>query len=242
MELARLFSDLDNLTSDAVAAFWTGRENQLKKQLDLGKPDQGFRGAATGGKHHDGMLMLMTAFLEAAGVPPNSIFTQKSLEIPGYYRPTKKWDLLVIHKRRLLAAVEAKAIVGSFGNNCNNRAEEALGSSTDFWRAQRDEAYGAVTPPWLGFLFIVEDASGSRSPVKVKEPHFPVLGEFKGVSYVERCSLLCRKLVAERQYSAAAFIATKKDHSFSMPDSELVLETFLRSMCGHVQAQILGAK
>ncbi len=80
--------------------------------------------------------------------------------------------------------------MGSFGNNCNNRAEEAIGSAADLWRAHRDEVYGSPTPPWLGFLFIVEDAKDSRHPVTVKEPHFQVLSEFRDASYVERCRLL----------------------------------------------------
>ncbi len=39
----------------------------------------------------------------------------------------KKWDLLVV-EGCLIAAIEFKSQVGSFGNNYNNRTEEALGS------------------------------------------------------------------------------------------------------------------
>jgi hypothetical protein len=52
--------------------------------------------------------------------------------LPGYFRPTKLWDVLVIHDKRLLAAIELKSQVGpSFGNNFNNRTEEATSWS---WR------------------------------------------------------------------------------------------------------------
>jgi len=236
--LDQLYGKLDGLTAEAIAAFWSGRDQQLQKQLLSGKADQGHRGAATGGKHFDGMLLLLSAFLQAAGIPESSIFAQKSLEIPGFYRPTKKWDLLVVHQGQLLVVLETKAIVGSFGNNCNNRAEEAIGNAADLWRAHRDEVYKSPNPPWLGFVFIVEDAEGSRNPVDVKEPHFKVLKEFKGASYKERCRLLCRKLMAERQYTATAYITTKKDHSYAQPDRDLHLERFIRSMCGHVQAHL----
>ncbi len=238
MTLDELYGELDSLTADAIKGFWTGRDKQLQKQLPEGKADQGHRGAATGGKHFDGMLLLLASFLKAAGVPESSIFSQRSLEIPGFYRPTKKWDLLVVHKGKLLVVLETKAIVGSFGNNCNNRAEEAIGNAADLWRAHQDEVYRSANPPWLGFVFIVEDAPGSKSPVNVKEPHFKVLKEFTRASYSERCRLLCRKLMAERQYTATAFISTKKDYSFSQPDPELNLEHFVRSMVGHVKAHI----
>jgi hypothetical protein len=36
-------------------------------------------------------------------------------------------------KGSLVATVEVKSQVGSFGNNFNNRVEEAIGSATDFW-------------------------------------------------------------------------------------------------------------
>ena len=58
------------------------------------------------------------------------------MELPGFYRPTKKWDLVVVRDGRLCAAIEMKSQVGpSFGNNFNNRTEEAVGSSVDLWRA-----------------------------------------------------------------------------------------------------------
>jgi hypothetical protein len=43
------------------------------------------------------------------------------MELPGYFRPTKEWDLLVILDGNLLASIEFKSQIGpSFGNNYNN--------------------------------------------------------------------------------------------------------------------------
>lgn len=42
----------------------------------------------------------------------------------------------------MIAAVELKSQVGpSFGNNCNNRTEEAIGTAHDFWTAYREGAF-----------------------------------------------------------------------------------------------------
>ena len=60
---------------------------------------------------------------------------RRVLCLPGYFRPTKLWDLLVINQGRLVAALELKSQIGpSFGNNFNNRTEEALGTAIDFGR------------------------------------------------------------------------------------------------------------
>ena len=54
------------------------------------------------------------------------VYCEKYVEIPGWYRPEKKWDLLVVADNKLLAGIEFKSQVGSFGNNYNNRTEEAI--------------------------------------------------------------------------------------------------------------------
>ncbi|MFO0943052.1 MAG: PaeR7I family type II restriction endonuclease [Pirellulales bacterium] len=69
----------------------------------------------------------------------------------------------------LLAVIEFKAQVGpSFGNNLNNRTEEALGNATDLWAAYREGAFAPSARPWLGYVFILEDCAPSNKPVKVK--------------------------------------------------------------------------
>jgi len=77
--------------------------------------------------------------------------SSSALTLPGFFRPTKRWDILVIHKEALIAAIELKSQAGpSFGNNFNNRVEEAIGTANDFWTAFRDGAFGDRTPPFAG--------------------------------------------------------------------------------------------
>ena len=68
-----------------------------------------------------------------------------------FYRPTKKWDLVVIDRGMLVAAVELKSQVGpSFGNNFNNRTEEAIGNAVDVWRAYEGRYVWRRSPlAWL---------------------------------------------------------------------------------------------
>src|SRR5205814_6010305 len=164
------------------------------------------RGAVTGGKHLDGFRELVAALLEAAGLQRAVIYWRKKTELPGWFRAEKSWDLLIVADRKLVAIVEFKSQVGSFGNNFNNRTEEALGNATDLWAAYEEGAFRPSERPWLGYLMLLEDAPAANSPVRVKEPHFKVFPEFREASYAERYDLLLTKLVRARLYDAACFL------------------------------------
>ncbi|MDE3063136.1 MAG: restriction endonuclease, partial [Acidobacteriota bacterium] len=64
--------------------------------------------------------------------------------------------------------------------------------------------------PWLGYVMVLEDRAGSLNPVAVKEPHFPVLPEFRESSYAKRYEILMTKLVRERLYDSAALLLSSQ--------------------------------
>ncbi len=188
-------------------------------------------------------MALMLQLVRANGLREAEIHqTRAALTLPGYFRPTKLWDLLVIHRGVLVAAVELKSQVGpSFGNNFNNRAEEAIGTAHDFWTAYREGALGPQPRPFVGWLMLVEDAAESRSPVRDATPHFPIFDEFKGASYLARYDLLCQKLVREQLYTSACLIASPRTAAQSGEYSELSvmsgLRNFVAALAGHVAAE-----
>ena len=169
---------------EAVKAFWGNREAARQKQIESGNADQGERAGVTAGKNMDGFLALMIDIIKANGLANAEIHQNRAmLTLPGYFRPTKLWDLLVIYKGELITVIELKSQVGpSFGNNFNNRTEEAIGTAHDLWTAFREEAFGKQPRPFVGWLIMIEDAAKSRSPVKNESPHFPVFKDFKGAS------------------------------------------------------------
>jgi Restriction endonuclease XhoI len=128
--------NIADLTAKAVAHYWQTRAAQRKKQESGEKTDQGLRSAVTGGAQMDKFIDLFTGIAIEAGIHASCAFRKKAVELPGFFRPTKEWDLLIIRDRTLIAAIEAKSQVGpSFGNNFNNRTEEAMGSALDLWTA-----------------------------------------------------------------------------------------------------------
>lgn len=225
---------------DAVQSFWDTRE--LQGQTSSG---EGQGRNVRGGKQLDGFIATIVDVLTRNGVSRDSIFTDCHIhktgkkELPGYFRPTKEWDLLVVDGGALLAALELKSQVGpSFGNNFNNRTEEALGSSIDLWTAYRERAFATSPQPWLGYLFLLEDCPRSRSPVRTSEPHFKVFPEFRDASYARRYEIFCRKLVLERRYNAACFLLTNredahKERNYVEPAEDLRVEQFLSALMRH---------
>jgi hypothetical protein len=225
----------------AVKHFWKVRTQQRDKQGSAtGKKDAGNRSAVTGGKHLDGFINLLTDVLSEAGLPNATIHT-KSTTLPGYFRPTKNWDLVVVVDGLLLASIEFKAHVGpSFGNNFNNRVEEALGNSTDLLTAYREGKFKPSQKPWLGWLMLLEDSLKSTSPVKVDEPYFQVFREFKATSYAKRYELFCERLMRERLYDGTCLILSDKTGGlrgkFTEPNPEFSFSTFATSLTGHAMA------
>lgn len=232
---------LNRQVSKAIASYWATRRNQSAKQSSSGQRDQGARSAVTGGAQMDGFIRLMTELILEVGVREEHIFHQAALELPGFFRPTKEWDLLVVRDGQLILALEAKSQVGpSFGNNFNNRTEEAMGSALDLWTAYREGAFNKTIRPWLGYVFLLEDCEASRRPVKVKEPHFKVFPEFVEASYAKRYELFCRKLVRERHYNTSAFLLSEPKTglrgAFVEPAEDLNFLQFAKSMAAHVEA------
>lgn len=228
--------DLTKALQGAVRRFWRTRARQAKAQgARSGDRDRGARSAVTGGAHLDGFAELIRELIVDAGVSDTAVHRRTRVELPGFYRAEKKWDLVVVVDGRLFATVEFKAQVGpSFGNNYNNRTEEALGNATDYWAAFREGAFRGSPRPWLGYLMVLEDAPGSTRPVSVSEPHFPVFNEFRDASYARRYEILLTKMVRERLYDAAALILSPSDAgrkgAFSEPCAELKFSNFAESL------------
>ena len=245
--------NIETRLQQAAQSFWSARARNLEKQHERGKTDAGRRGAVTAGTQMGALETLVTDILCQAGLSRLEIKTRTALELPGYYRAEKKWDLIVVSEGRLVTAMEFKSQVGpSFGNNFNNRSEEALGSAACLWTAFREGRFGLGTPPpFVGYVFLLEDCPQVHKPVRNSEPHFNVDPVFKGepvnkkgkdtyggVSYSQRYEILCRRLVLERQYTAACLMLSTnaKPTRVTQPATDLEFKRFVAALRGHVVA------
>lgn len=246
---------------DAIQAFWDSRGS-----AQISRSQGGSRDAVVGGKNMDGFAQLVREVVLHCGLPSETVYAgMRDVVLPGFFRATKNWDVLVIHQRRLLAVFEFKSQVGSFGNNLNNRSEEVIGSAADLWVAHHHRAFGDgphrprrgrigegevdpallnpslqsdPRPPFLGWLMLLEDCEASNAPVKVQEPHYKVFDEFRGASYAQRYQILCERLVERQLYAAAALELTPRD---SRQHRALSDATSLRTLFREFAARMLAA-
>lgn len=195
----------------AAAFYWETRRRQARKQKRSGTQDAGKRGQVTGGKHLDGFAKLVQEIGIKAGCRKENIFFNTSVPLPGYYRPQKNWDIVFLRDGKLLAAIELKSQSGSFGNNFNNRSEEVVGVSRDFWTAYREKAFGTGEAPWLGYFFFLEDSEASARPVALSKSPLKPFAIFERTSYQQRYEILCERLMLERDYTSTALVFSSKN-------------------------------
>lgn len=213
----------------AVRRYWRSKHAAWKKNQQGQRRDAGKRGAATAGKNFDGFAEMFERLAKQNGGKALEIYRDKTnVVLPGHFRPSKQWDLVLIHRGRLIAALEFKALGGpSFGNNANNRCEEALGSGIDLSVAQREGIFGAGANPFVGYCILVEDQEKSRNVPSRGSPsvHFESDPAFKTASYQQRMRILCERIVQERIYTAAAVLASPPNAAKSGNYTELTPET-----------------
>lgn len=201
-------------TQKAVSLFWTTRADQIAALEDRGVAG----GAARAGGHMNGIRDLVSNIFIEAGMSPENITYEPYL--PGYYRPRKKWDMAIRYKEVLVAALEFKSQVGSVGKNFNNRFEEALGSSTDAWAAQKKNASYGDVPPWFGYVFVLREDDETEKPDRAVSALFSADPVFKGQSYSQRYQEMVRRFMGDNIYQAGWFITTKVEEDGSVTYGE----------------------
>lgn len=237
-----MIDDLDSEISDAIQWYWETRSGQAEDQRGSEDSTRGRRAEVLGGQQMDGFAGLVEDVLVDAGVPRGSVKHDYYATLPGYYRHEKEWDTAVVHDGELLAVVEYKSQASSFGNNLNNRAEEAVGNNVDLLQAYEDGVFEPSPAPWIGYLMLMADNDRSRTAPQLREPNFAVDDEFRDATYVDRMELLCLRMVRQRLVNSAAFLLSDGevglDGEYWEPNEELRFERFARTLTGYVQGHI----
>lgn len=192
-------------TQAAVSMFWTKRADQMAALADGGAAG----GAARAAGHMNGIRDLVAELFTTAGMPDDAIIFEPYL--PGYYRPRKRWDMAVRYKGALVAALEFKSQVGSVGKNISNRFEEALGTATDTWAAQRMYAAYGELPPWLGYVFVLREDEETERAGRSVTALFETDPAFEGLSYNQRYQEMLRRFMGDNIYQGGWLITTKSD-------------------------------
>ncbi|GAA2627213.1 hypothetical protein Adu01nite_58970 [Paractinoplanes durhamensis] len=117
--------DQENDVHDALLAYWTSRAHAKDQQTIRGITDVGERAGVTSGTHLDRVAQLLAEVCVAAGAPRHAVHyrvpetdpywrknSTDGYTLPGYYRPTKQWDVVVYHLNAPIVAIELKSQTG----------------------------------------------------------------------------------------------------------------------------------
>ncbi len=237
-----MIDDLDTELSDAVQWYWETRSGQGTTQRDSEDSTRGRRAEVLGGQQLDGFAGLIEDIVVAAGLPRESVKHYYYATLPGYFRHEKEWDTAVVHRGELLAVIEYKSQASSFGNNLNNRVEEAIGSNTDLLQAYEEGVFAPSPQPWIGYLMLMADNKESRAKPRPREVTFAVDDEFRDATYVDRMELLCLRMVRQRLVNESAFILSDErngpEGEYWQPNDELTFERFARSLTSSLRGRV----
>lgn len=224
----------------AVMDIEASRNGAELRQNEAGRSDQGRRTQVTSGGHMDALVDCISQVFIDAGLPEEDIFTDRStVELPGFFRPEKSWDIVVVHEGSLVAAIELKSIWSSYGNNMNNRTEEAVGSGYDFRAANKYGLFGDSVP-WLGYVFIIREDDAIYRPNRFKEPHYQVDQDFLGTGYLDRSLITCRRLMCERVYDRVCYaVSNTETGEVIEPAEDMTWAKFAAAIRGKV-AEVLA--
>lgn len=209
------------------------REQSAELQMERGVIDTGLRSQVTAGIHLNPITDVIVSDLRSLGIPNSGIYDRQT-DLPGWFRASKQWDILTFHNNRLIAAIELKSIYSSYGNNLNNRAEEAIGESVDAQYAIQKGLIDQIIPPLLCYALIVKKDEGSKSTCKApRESHFPVDPVYANTSYIDRFKILCQRMRREGLFGAVWFVTVDPiDGVVEEPDPDLTYEKFIAEIRG----------
>ncbi len=164
----------------------------------------------TGAQARDGRHMGSTAkfvrqmFIDA-GLAEHEVTL--NTVVPGYYRRSKNWDVVAVHKGNLVGLVELKSQNDSPGENANNRIEEAIGNAHDAIAVQDvTEAFGSlgVWAAWAMIFHRDVDRVSSRE----RTAKFPLDPAFYPFSYAKQYGIMIQRLIAHNVYQAGWMLET----------------------------------
>lgn len=225
--------------AEAIARFWAIRTDQQAAADALGTSAGTTSGAVRAGKHMAPFEALLRKVVADAGIEVDPEVADR-VYVPGYYRETKSWDVVLQYQGHALAIVEAKSQGSSLANNFNNRVEEAIGQAADVWKSHERGLLISGLRPWVGYVMIVDETEKTTAPKRLAggkpvPPGMLVDLVFDGMSYAERYATAFKRLDQERMLDATCVAITSSATDYSYPNDLLSFRGFAAQLWGRCQ-------
>lgn len=230
----------------AIDQFWAIKTSQQAAADLVGKLVGGTSGSVRAGLHMAPFEALVRKVVRDAGITTDDQPSERTY-LPGYYRETKSWDVVLQYKGHALAIIEAKSQGSSLANNFNNRVEEAIGQAADVWKSHERGLLVSGLRPWIGYVMVVEETAKTVEPKnllagKAVPAGMVVDPVFDGMSYADRYAMAFKRLDQERMLDATCVAITSSSTSYSYPNQWLSFNGFAAQLwgrCKHALA-VLG--
>lgn len=189
----------------------------------------------------EGFHALVGRLLADNGLPEARVHTRHGLELPGFFMPTRPWDLVVMHEGRLVAALGIRARAArSVENDFVPLCEEALCTGKDMDALCRRQAFGQGLRPWFGWLVLLEDSPALWRTAEAAPTLLQVLPEYRDSSPAERYELLLLKLERDRLFDTCALLLCpeegKQSGDYHEPARDLGIKRILGHLASHAGA------
>lgn len=223
---------------EALLGMYQALESAGEKQRLRGTIDIGERSKVTAGTHMARIVEIILDDLIARGFNKDELAYLKSfVTLPGYLRVAKQWDILCFDQSDLIAAIELKSINVSFGNNINNRVEEAIGNAIDLNQAAIHGLIPwTVRPPARCYGLIVRDCEESRKPVRSRAARYPIDSAFDRTNYQEQFRIMGRRFLSEHIYEAVWLAIVDPDRGTAKePDDALSYDVLIEAIASQLR-------
>jgi hypothetical protein len=193
--------------------FWARRGESAARLAAAGLTNTGAQ--ARNAKHMQSMSTFVRQMFVDAGLRQQDV-TLDSI-IPGYYRRSKNWDVVAMHRGHLVGVVELKSQESSPGNNANNRIEEAVGSAVDAHFVNDITGAFGDLGVWAAWCMTFNRNAESGDPIRLRGiPKFDLDEEFIGMTYESQYATAIKRLIAQNVYQAGWMLTTWVDDDDSI--------------------------
>ncbi|RTL67436.1 MAG: hypothetical protein EKK42_13885 [Pseudonocardiaceae bacterium] len=218
--------------------WWAAKNNAVAKQAEQGR--SGYGAQARDAAHmksisHFVKQMFIDAGLNEAEVTVDSV-------VPGYFRRSKNWDVVAMHKGRLVGVVELKSQATSPGNNANNRIEEAIGSSVDMKTVQEMTAdFGSlgVWSAWcMTFARDCETGNPIQAPAKSRVRVPLTDPAFANMTYSTQYGKAIERFISQKVYDAGWMLTTWVEEDGTVAFDQPIPTATAETLATQIEARV----
>ncbi|MCB9780772.1 MAG: hypothetical protein H6742_19545 [Alphaproteobacteria bacterium] len=178
--------------------------------------------------------------------------------LPGFYRRSKAWDCVVVHRPTglLVAALELKTMNREQGKNVQNRLEELVGLGADFRAAVRAglmspekkrslrrpyKAVASALPqrdlpsPFVGYLMVLPDSiEVTGRAVQPVRAQYSTMSRFDGTSQSARVAVALAQGMHDGLFDAGAVLIRKAGQPHSHESGAMSGLEFFEALADHI--------